>query len=104
MVFAAGYCSAPILNHLMLYDGIAFLDQNENELSMKSNDITKCFLDTLRMNTKLNKFPLNHSLLHLNMVKKGNDAIYFNPLMVLFAGHQGPERMQVLKKMFKKSF
>lgn len=143
MVFAAGYCSTPILNHLMLYDGIAFLDQNENELSMKSNDITKCFLDTLRMNTKLNKFPLNHSLrkclsgfngmaiykissilqssyqkdphslsshscehldLHLNMVKKGNNAIYFNPLMVLFAGHQGPERMQVLKKIFTKSF
>ena len=39
-----------------------------------------------------------HVDLHLDMVKNGNDKIYYNPMMILFVGQQGPTRKSVLFK------
>jgi len=41
------------------------------------------------------KFKCEHIDLHHDMYKKGFDKIYFNPNMILFAGHQGPDRKNI---------
>jgi hypothetical protein len=39
-----------------------------------------------------------HVDLHLDMIKNGKDKIYYNPIMILFVGQQGPTRKSVLFK------
>ena len=43
-------------------------------------------------------FLCEHVDLHLDMVKNGNHKIYYNPMMILFVGQQGPTRKSVLFK------
>ena len=58
----------------------------------------KSILDATYMNTN---FPCEHVDLHFDMTKNGFHKIYYNPQMILFVGHQGPQREDILKNIFQ---
>lgn len=42
-------------------------------------------------------FSCEHIDLHLDLIRRGFDNIFFNPAMILFVGHQGPVRKNIWK-------
>lgn len=62
----------------------------------------KSILDTGYIVSDGKKHRCEHIDLHYNMFQKGHDRIYYNPSMILFAGHQGKERKDTTWKECKK--
>ena len=62
----------------------------------RMDSIKQCSYDN-----NLQKFKCEHIDLHHDMYMKKSDKIYYNPSLVLFAGHQGKERKDLTLKEYK---
>lgn len=124
-VFARGLTSLPMVPYMLLYDSFAFVGegqdwqyrdtnfrefQNMNRLLNSSkigdrwircksgfNGMTVYRVSSLSGATYFIDRPhkCEHIDLHFSMSQQGHDRLFFNPSMVLFAGHQGTERKSI---------